>query len=267
MNLSAAEKARHFFARLGCAIDSEALVEYGIVDSSSNSTLSPPQNLPLVQLRAGSNGEYLRKAEKWLPLLRHIPGVRAVFVCNSVAFGTADQNSDIDILIVTAANRMWVARIFCTLFLQLLGLRRHGNKIAGRFCLSFFVSEAALDFEKIALQPHDPYLAFWVAALFPVFGQGVATKIADQNRAFVLRTIGAQIRFARALPAISECNSKLQNILEVLFGKRWNIFFKKIFLPRAMRKKAQLADSSGIILSDVMLKFHNNDRRRDFLLE
>ncbi len=223
--------------------------------------------LPRASLDNVWNRKYLQKAKRWIPLLRHLPGVRAAFLCNSVALGTATQHSDIDLFIVTDASRLWVARCFVTCILHILRLRRHGNNIAGRFCLSFFATENALNMEKIALQPHDPYLALWTATLIPVFGSSVANTVIAQNQEFVSRSLGAAVRFSADLAEISKGDSRIRTSLEIAFGRRWNQLLKTLFLPRAEHKKARLVDASGTIISDEMLKFHNTDRRGSFLLE
>lgn len=37
-----------------------------------------------------------------------------------------------------------------------------------RFCLSFFITEEAMNFESIRLQPNDPYLDRWIYTLIPL---------------------------------------------------------------------------------------------------
>lgn len=202
---------------------------------------------------------YRKKALRILPWLRFLPGVRGVFLCNSVAFGTAQQSSDIDLLIITAPKKLWTARIFATTFLQLLGVRRHGEKIAGRFCLSFFITENALNFSRIALPHSDPYLGFWTLTLFPIFGEEVFQKIRTENRTFVQHETEEQI----PQRTVSTGTSVFRNGLEFFFGNWVERAFKKLFLPRALRKEKRLLDASGIIISETILKFHNQDRRRE----
>jgi len=208
---------------------------------------------------------YLEKAWKYVPMLRFLPGVRAVAVCNSVAMGTATEDSDIDLLIITDSKKLWTARVFCTIFFHLLGLRRHGKKIAGRFCLSFFITESAMNFERIALLPRDPYLAFWISTLHPIFGRDVFLRLAEKNRNFVKKNAGIPLLFLEKIREEPKKRPFFQRFLEKIFEKQWEYVLKKIFLPRAIRKKRKLKDDSGIILSEHILKFHNSDKRKEFL--
>lgn len=257
---------QNFYRRLGYS-PAEAMVrEFTGEDIPTViSVPSSDETLQTASLSMGWNGIYLRKAMRLVPIIRFLPGVRAAFICNSVALGTADKDSDIDLLIVADCDRLWVARVFCTLVFHVLGVRRHSTKIAGRLCLSFFVTENALDLQKIAISPRDPYLAFWIASLLPVFGRNQAAEIADKNREFVSKNAGIIIRFQQTLALIPTGNPTIRTIFEYLFGRRTDTFFKKLLLPRAMRKKNALPDTSGTIISETMLKFHNRDRRREFL--
>ena len=67
-----------------------------------------------------------------------IPGLRMVAICNSLSMYASDADSDIDLFVVTEKNRLWFVRILMTIVFQILGVRRHGNHVAKRFCLSFF---------------------------------------------------------------------------------------------------------------------------------
>jgi hypothetical protein len=208
---------------------------------------------------------YQEKAKSYLPFLRYLPGIRGVALCNSIALGTAKKNSDIDIFIVSAKHKIWTARIFATLFFQILGVRRHGKKKAGRFCLSFFVSEDALSFQNIALQPKDPYLAFWSASLLPVFGKKIFKTIAEKNKKFIKRNAGIIPRFEKELPTLQSGDSLFRTCLEFIFRQWFEKIIKKTLLKRTIQKKSMLPDSSGIIISENILKFHNRDKRKEFV--
>lgn len=226
--------------------------------------------------------KYLKKAKFWLPLLRFVPGVRGAAVCNSLTFGGGGKKSDIDLFLITAPNRLWTARLLTTIFFQICGVRRHGQKIEGRLCLSFFIDETAMDFEKIALKPFDPYLALWIAFLHPVFGREVFAEFAECNRDFVRKNAPIRILFEKNLENIPEKKSKKSfrldwnhekqtlekkknspDILEKI-GDVIESFFKGIFFPRTQKKARNLADTSGTILTDHILKFHNADKRAFF---
>lgn len=200
MNPKNISHIQHFFWKLQHNISAEEIREFCDFPPGGYDPLLPniQQKTEFTETTKSHHiwsKKYLKKAHKWLPFFRFLPGVRAVAVCNTVALGTADKNSDIDLFIITASGKLWTARIFCTLFCQILRIRRHHKKVAGRFCLSFFVTENFLDFEKIAIEPRDPYLAFWISSLIPIFGKEVFKKILEKNKNFVQNNGGIGIRF------------------------------------------------------------------------
>lgn len=202
---------------------------------------------------ARQSEKYRRKAQLFLPFLRFLPGVRAVAVVNTVAFDTATAASDIDLLVVAQKGRIWTARVFTTIFLQILGLRRHGKKIAGRFCLSFFVDEDNLDFSRFKL-PFDPFLAFWCASLRPLFGRTVFAEFARLNATWVKKEVAVSLRFATEKIAPDGrfgAPAFLEN------------FLRQLFLKRTQKKAAQLKNPAGTIVAAGILKFHDHDRRAE----
>ena len=80
------------------------------------------------------------------------------------------KDSDIDLFIITRKNRLWSVRIFLTLILSILGQRKTTKKHAGKFCLSFFITEDALSLEHIAIE-NDVYLEYWVETLKPILNR------------------------------------------------------------------------------------------------
>lgn len=67
------------------------------------------------------------------------------------------ESSDIDLFIITSVNRIWIVRILITRVFQFCELEEASSKHAGRFCLSFFITEKSLDFSPFALE-NDIYL-------------------------------------------------------------------------------------------------------------
>ncbi len=211
--------------------------------------------------------ELFAKTQKYCRHISWIPGLKMVAVCNSLSmYATKKEWSDIDIFIITAPKRMWLVRITVTMIFHLLWVRRHGSKIKDRFCLSFFISENAMDFSKIAIQK-DIYLYYWIYFLKPIINKDSAYE-----------------RFIKANSPlwINELNLNWDNKAYIIkspkylkFADRCKILdfkdfvLKKIFLPKTLSHKKRLWDPFGLIVSDDMLKFQDNDKRieiRDKLL-
>lgn len=172
--------------------------------------------------------KYWDRARKWKWVFRLVPFLKKVYVCNNLAFNNVLQKSDIDLFIVTQKDRMFLARSILTFLCHILGIRRHGEKIAGRFCLSFWASEDAENFTSFAL-PEDPYLSLWHKSLVPIYESKAAVSPSEKN-----------------------LNDTLENWIA-----GWQI-------KRIEEKRVRLSDPSGILATKKMLKFHDRDRRQEF---
>ncbi len=69
-------------------------------------------------------------------LLKQFPFTRAIFVTGSLSKNVAAADSDIDFMIVTAEERLWICKTFLTLFRKVFLLGSHKY-----FCTNFYVSE------------------------------------------------------------------------------------------------------------------------------
>lgn len=204
-----------------------------------------------------------RRLKKYRFVFRFVPFVRMVGVCNSLAFGKADNESDIDLFVVARRRRMFIVRTFMMFWFQLLGVRRHGNKIAGRFCLSFFVDEEAMDLGRIALKD-DIYLANWVKKMVIVADDGLtASRFLASNlwiNSYFEEEI-EQLEKADFMVKIGRNGGLSARLLEGKFGDYLEKWLGIWQLKRARAKMAQLPGDNGIIVNGQMLKFHNFELR------
>ena len=201
-----------------------------------------------------------------------------IAVCNSATFFAADTDSDIDLFVVTAPRRMWLVRTLLTVFFHLCGVRRHGNKVAGRFCLSFFCTTDALDFSRIALEGGDPYLQAWITRVVPVLDcEKTADAFWDANAAWATthpesrapnQTLGVRTplpdharKVIQSVPPIRRgglARTAAQKILDTT-----DTLLEKLLLPRTLRHWKNLGHPWGVIITPSMLKFHDKDRRKE----
>lgn len=185
--------------------------------------------------------------------------MRLVAVCNSLPMNMFKEGSDIDLCVITQKNRIFTARLGLTILTSIFALRRHGTKIANRFCLSFFADEENLRFSSWALQPQDIYLAFWIQSLDPISGQReVFKKIVEENSEFL------SDYFARPMnwDYFESTPSKIQKILEFLLAPSFiENTLKKWQMHRAEVKKSKLPPDNGVRIEPGLLKFHDHDAR------
>ncbi len=106
-----------------------------------------------------------KKARKIIWLLEIIPYLRMVVVSGSLVLGNTRTKSDIDLLIVTKAGRIWTCRILITVLITLLGKKRHKEKTRDKICLNHYITDKSL---KIPFE--SLYNAQTYARLVNVYG-------------------------------------------------------------------------------------------------
>ena len=200
------------------------------------------------------------RAARLAGLLRWLPSVRLVAVCNSLAISNAGEKSDIDLFLVCRTRSLWITRLLVAGALHLFRLRPEPGREADRFCLSFMVAEDWLDLETLALASGDSYLRYWVASLVPLYDAGgvmaaftaanewVRTELPGAEPVFPAhrRSIGPRRGFGWLLPLLRRVDG---------WAKRRQL---KWFPPH-IREQANL--DSRVVIADHILKFHVDDRR------
>jgi hypothetical protein len=208
-------------------------------------------------------------AKRAARLFRFIGGVKLAAVCNNFSY---KEKSDIDFFIITSARRIWLTRFLVTVIAQIFGLRRHGNMITDRICLSFYVSEDGMDLSGLILENGDPYFTFWVPDLMPVYDDGVMGKFWEAN--FWVRELLPNASMPELNPRFrvydDVFSSVWKRINSVWFdgfvGELMNSVLKKLQMKKMSLNTHSLASKqdSRVVISDEVLKFHEEDRRAEY---
>lgn len=204
-----------------------------------------------------------RRVKRYGFVFRLVPFIRMVGVCNSLAFGRVDSESDIDLFVVARRGRLFIVRTLLMLFFQILGVRLHGNKVAGRFCLSFLVDDSALNLEPIALKG-DVYLAYWLKKMVIVADDGLMSAQFSANNLWIQSYFEERIvSLERADFAVKFGRKEgvFAKLLSGKFGVFLETFLMKWQIGRAKSKAAKLPSNEGVIISEHMLKFHHHELR------
>jgi predicted nucleotidyltransferase len=106
--------------------------------------------------------DQMRTARKVAALLSKFPFVKAIAVSGSLSKNVATENSDIDFFIVTAANRLWIARTLMHLYKKMTFLtgRQHW------FCMNYYVDEAEPEIAE-----KNIFTAMEIITLIPLWGK------------------------------------------------------------------------------------------------
>ncbi|HMG92736.1 MAG TPA: hypothetical protein VK589_21910 [Chryseolinea sp.] len=104
-------------------------------------------------------------------LISKFPFVRAVLASGSLSKGYMDERSDIDYFIITAPNRLWIARTLLVMYKRLFLKGSHKH-----FCVNYFVDEDHLEIEEKNL-----FTATELATVLPLYGAEQYTKLIKTN--------------------------------------------------------------------------------------
>ncbi len=209
-------------------------------------------------------------------ILSFVPFVRMVAVCNDLAYFNAPEDSDIDFFVVVKSGRMWTARFLATFIIFVLGLWRHRKKIKDRICLSFFIADDNLNLKEIAYE-NDIYLKFWILQILPLFDRNDTPRQSKHGtgqayQKFLKENFWVMDEFPNFFPNFPVQKIKIkQKLIQIVFEKILNgwlgNFLEKIlknFQLKIMGKKKPFQKEKDVIISDKILKFHENDRRKYF---
>lgn len=198
-----------------------------------------------------------RKAESVARWLGHLPWVEGIAVCNSLSWYATHQDSDIDLFIVASPGRVWSVRMLTTLPLALLR-QRPTERVRDPICLSFFCSPAALAFENLKIHGQDPYLAYWSQTLVPLVDR-IQWLAAFQAQNGWLRTVLPNAGSVRRPPRFATAVPGRWPWLPISEGLLKQLQFEKF--PNSIR--SLMNRDSRVIVSDAMLKFHEQDAREE----
>ncbi|MBN1494234.1 hypothetical protein JW911_00680 [Candidatus Peregrinibacteria bacterium] len=209
----------------------------------------------------------IRKAQKFIKYMQLLPFIRMIGICNSLAFYDADKGSDIDIFIITEKNRLFTARLFAFIFTQFLGIRRHGRKIKGRFCLSFWVSRDNMNLETLKLNTDDIYFIYWIRLMQPIIGKKTYMDFLNEN-AWIHNYFEYEFEQNKFILPESGVIIRLQKLFEFplkgIIGNFIENIIGKLQKRRSERKAKKLESRSGILITDTILKFHDIDMRERY---
>ncbi len=194
-----------------------------------------------------------RLVRRFLLPTQHIPFVRGVALAGSQALGQQRESSDIDLLIITDQKYMWIARTLLSAWFQFLGLRRHGKKIANRFCLNHYLANTG---ERTS--ERNLYTALEYAKLRPIVYPSVIRKFQKTNQGWMKQFFPNLVLTAASIKPQSDWQQLLEGVLRNRFGQ-W--LDKRL---GAWQQKRILQDQFVFVRSDE-LSFHPDSKQASLL--
>lgn len=199
-----------------------------------------------------------RRARIVVRWLARLCGVRFVALANTAALGNSRDEGDLDLFVVTCAGSIWSTRMFSGAPFKLFGWMPSEDHRRDAVCLSYFISDRALDLASQMLTPDDPYFRYWLLSLVPLFDDGVSTALWDANAAARRRHPFAE----KWIPPPDLVVQKPLLRLPVGAGEWFARVFQLRWFPVSIRNR--MNTDTTVMVSDDVLKFHVTDARADY---
>lgn len=216
--------------------------------------------------------EKLRIAKRAAMIVRFVPFLSALFVCNTVASASASRDSDIDVFIVARHGRLWLVRLLTTTLLSIARLRRTRTRVANKICLSFYVTDAHLDVSDIAIDEPDIYLMYWIDQLVPIYDPDNVRERMTQKNSWVKRALPHAFQPYRMSERFRVDRTPIQQWFRRIVERLWRDSYGGMLERQAKhiqkkkmatnRESVQGLPDTRVVINDTMLKFHENDRRQ-----
>ncbi|QEC80059.1 hypothetical protein [Mucilaginibacter ginsenosidivorax] len=191
--------------------------------------------------------EMISTARKVGSLLINFPYVRGIAISGSLSKNYADDQSDIDLFIITAPNRLWIARTLMHFFKKLTFLVNKQHC----FCMNYYVDEQALEIAE-----KNIYTATEVVTLIPIQGD---TTFADFFAANAWTRKYLPNHIMRVSTAKSLKKNWLKSLVEFLLNNKLGDLLDDGFMNITSRRwnektRQQKLNDHGILLAIVAEK-------------
>lgn len=235
-------KQHDFDNALNGVVESRLVFRFGIFYSLKN-------DHAVIERRRNGNKKaegLIKVAARVGDILIKFPYVRGIAISGSLSKNFADDNSDIDLFIITSPNRLWIARTLMHAFKKLTYLVNKQDC----FCMNYYVDEAQLEIVEKTI-----YTAIEIVTLIPLQGDAVIEKFYAANTWTqhylpnkIMRVSSAKPLKFNAFKQLVEFlfNNRLGNIIDNLLmaitAKRW---LKKTELNKVNAHGGVMAMATG----------------------
>lgn len=208
---------------------------------------------------------YLKFIKRRWFLYKSFPFVREIYLSNSISFNALTKNSDIDIFVVTQDWRVRTSRLFMSIMMAMIWIKRRKGTERKKFCLSFFVEKYNSNLEKIWLWEKDIYLPYWIAHLVPLYIEKTPTIYKTNNWIKKILPNVEKEQMIFLWNKVYKWKTRFKKIMEFLLRRSfWETIEAIIQIARGrrIRKIIKLNPEihEGVIVNKSMLKFHLDKR-------
>lgn len=195
----------------------------------------------------------LKKARFFSKIFSLYPGVSMIAAANYIGSHNWRQESDIDFFIIAKDNHLWRSRLFCAGIAKLFFSRPTVKRKQDKICLSFYISQSAINLQPLELSGGDPYFKYWRQGLLPLFDRqstwGKFLKANDRENNIVWKEdvkSGELVEDKKKMPYLEK------------LAKR----FQLKIMPASLKEAAKVGE--GVVINDQILKLYLKEKRRYF---
>lgn len=195
-------------------------------------------------------------AQKTAKLLSLLPSIELIGLSGKLAMGIAQKNDDIDLLIITKTQTIWLTRLTSLIILFLMGRKRNPSSqhTADKVCLNMWMDRAHL---QIPQNEQDLFSAHEIAQMKLLFQRNncyddfISSNLWIKN--FLPNAAPIATKTLSSVKNLSKRNHRLLSTFESLAGA---------FQLKYMKNKM-----TSEVVSPGYLRFHPNDARSWILPE
>lgn len=209
--------------------------------------------------------EKIKKARYVIWWLKFIPWIKAIFICSGLGLLNAEENADIDLLIITSKNRIWSARFWSAGILKILNMRPSEGNIKDKFCLSHFITEDNLSLENTKIQENDIHLIYLLTYYLPIYYEDNLWQKFIQANNWIKKYL-ANFKYSEEVERFIIRPQFIwlkKLICKIQFNWEERLY-KKIqlnIMPKIL--KDMMNKDNRVIINNKMLKLHTNDCRKE----
>jgi len=208
-----------------------------------------------------------KKTRRMVKSLQLIPFIRSVVVSGSLAMNNPKKESDIDLLIVTKAGRIWTCRGLTTLIIHLLGQRRHGLLTENRFCLNHYLTDQSLKVPFPSLYNAQTYahlVPLWQAKN-GLYNQFQRTNQWLKDYLLFYSSGESNLRKIKPNQFFNLLRKSREFFLDRWLGNRIESILKKIQTKRIKKDPLTYQSGGRVVFNDQQLEFHPDSPEKGIL--
>lgn len=131
--------------------------------------------------RAEWSRKKLEIAKETAEKLKIIPMIKMIGITGALSMENCQEEDDIDLLIITGADCLWLTRLLIILFSPLLGIKRRKPadiSVKDKICFNLFLEE-----NHLKIEPENLFLAHEICQIKPIFDRdNTYEKFLNENR-------------------------------------------------------------------------------------